>query len=88
MWNFSIIGYVLTNAIQNESPWYFIFPNIKNFRQIVCKYTLNPNEDKIHLENNNSAKICLDDTPETNNQWDTHQNYHSLEMGQLISKSE
>ena len=84
VWNFSMIGYVLTNARQFESPYptEFHLANIQNFSKIVWKCTLNLHAGKIHLETNNSVQLCLGDTPKTKNWWDTRQKCHNWGVGQ------
>ena len=57
-----MIGFVLTNARQSESPYpmKFHFPNVHNFPQIVWKYTSNTNAGTIHLETNKPQKLITD----------------------------
>ena len=82
----------MPNSSNLHIRWNLILLNIPIFRislklNTVWKYTLNPNADKIHFETNNSTQLCLGDTPETNNWWDTRQKCHNLGVGQLFSKS-
>ena len=86
VWNCSMIGYVLTNARKFESPYLmeFHFAQYSELPQIVWKCISNPNTGTIHLKSNNSAQLCLRDTPEFNNWWDTRQKCHNLGVGQPI----